>query len=171
VKHIVLSTWYSIMLVLRAKPSSALRQFFRQSPIHKPSVETTRPLAVQSSLRGSPPSTGQNVSYYSQFHRYTNHPRQKSCQYTTNSESISFADPNRIDLFYHLTPPPSPYSSSVPAFALSFLSTPPLSGDSSTIIGWLPALSDGQGGEAGLNDFKENCKQLWILSSIPTRHI
>jgi len=147
------------MLVLRAKRSPTLRRNFGQSSIHKPFTGTTRPLALQSSLR----STSQNLSYYSQFHRYTNHPRQKFCQYTTNAEPISFADPNRLDLFYHLIPPPSPYSSNVPAFALSFLPTPPSSGDSSTIIGWLPASSEGQEGEAGLNDFKENPKFRDIL--------
>ena len=80
--------------------------------------------------------------------------------------STSFPDPSRPDLFYHLVDPPTPASSSSPAFALSFLSSPPPTPDSSTIIGWLPAQSSGgpsQGQEAGLNDFRENRKSLSCL--------
>jgi hypothetical protein len=154
------------MLVLRAKPSSAFRQSVKQPTNCTPFLQTTR--LVQSPLRGHPRCKSQNASYYSQFHRYTNHPRQKPCrQYTTDAESISFADPSRPDLFYHLIPPPSPYSSKVPAFALSFLHTPPLSRDSSTVIGWLPASTEGQEDEAGLNDFKENRRHIWIIFYIP----
>ncbi|KAJ7216631.1 hypothetical protein GGX14DRAFT_442246 [Mycena pura] len=68
----------------------------------------------------------------------------------------SFTDPTRADLHYHFFDPPSPSSSDLPAFALSFLSSPP-SSNSSTIIGWLAAATATRGGgEAGLNDFKEN---------------
>ena len=80
-----------------------------------------------------------------------------------SSPSTSLSDPSRPDIFYHLVDPPTPASSSLPAFALSFLSSPPRTPDSCTIIGWLPAESSGdpsQGQEAGLNDFKENCKCL-----------
>ncbi|EPQ51902.1 hypothetical protein GLOTRDRAFT_80907 [Gloeophyllum trabeum ATCC 11539] len=66
----------------------------------------------------------------------------------------SFADPTRPDLFYHLLPPPTPLSPTAPAFALSFLPSPPPSATSCTIIGWLPA--EGAGEQAGLNDFVEN---------------
>lgn len=77
----------------------------------------------------------------------------------------SFSDPSRPDLLYHLVDPPTPVSSSAPAFALSFLSSPPPTSDSSTIIGWLPAESNhsSQGQEAGLNDFKENSKFRGLL--------
>ena len=70
----------------------------------------------------------------------------------------SFSDPERPDLYYHLIRPPTPVSRIQPAFALSFLPTPPKIVDSSTIIGWLPAVQEeqGNGEEAGLNDFKEN---------------
>jgi hypothetical protein len=73
-----------------------------------------------------------------------------------SSQSTSFPDPSRPDLFYHLVDPPTPFSSSAPAFALSFLSSPPAASDSRTIIGWLPAQSKGSDEGAGLNDFKEN---------------
>ncbi|KAI8989112.1 hypothetical protein BD414DRAFT_439655 [Trametes punicea] len=66
----------------------------------------------------------------------------------------SFPDPDRPDLFYHLFPAPTSISSSVPVFALSFLSEPPPSVLSSAVVGWLPA--HGEGGQAGLNDFVEN---------------
>ena len=74
----------------------------------------------------------------------------------SSDESAPMVDPNRPDLFYHLLSPPTPVSSSLPAFGLSFISKPPHSADSSVIIGWLPAASEGEGQEAGLNDFKEN---------------
>ncbi|KAI0324572.1 hypothetical protein GY45DRAFT_1288675 [Cubamyces sp. BRFM 1775] len=66
----------------------------------------------------------------------------------------SFADPDRPDLFYHLFPAPTSISSSTPVFALSFLSEPPPSVLSCSVIGWLPA--SGEGEQAGLNDFVEN---------------
>ncbi|KAI9060087.1 hypothetical protein FKP32DRAFT_1578824 [Trametes sanguinea] len=69
-------------------------------------------------------------------------------------EVHSFADPDRPDLYYHLFPAPTSISSSAPVFALSFLSEPPPSVLSDTVIGWLPA--SGEGGDAGLNDFVEN---------------
>ncbi|KAJ7747893.1 hypothetical protein DFH07DRAFT_830486 [Mycena maculata] len=69
--------------------------------------------------------------------------------------STSFADPTRPDLHYHLVDPPTPLSSRLPAFALSFLPSPPSTG-SSTVVGWLPAATATDNAEAGLNDFKEN---------------
>ncbi|KAJ7756956.1 hypothetical protein B0H16DRAFT_1537533 [Mycena metata] len=75
--------------------------------------------------------------------------------YSTSNES--FTDPSRPDLRYHLVEPPTPLSSELPAFALSFLPTPP-SSNSSTVIGWLPAATSSSNDEAGLNDFKENPK-------------
>lgn len=68
----------------------------------------------------------------------------------------SFADPDRPDLFYHLWEPPNAASERTPVFALSFLSTPPPSVRSSTVIGWLPAGAQGKEEGAGLNDFVEN---------------
>lgn len=65
-------------------------------------------------------------------------------------------DPTRPDLFYHFVSPPNPLSAHLPAYALSFLGTPPRTPDASAVIGWLPAQSGGEGQEAGLNDFKEN---------------
>ena len=67
------------------------------------------------------------------------------------------SDPSRPDLFYHLVPPPTPISPSVPAFALSFLPDMPASAASAAVLGWLPAASEeGPEQEAGLNDFREN---------------
>ncbi|KAJ7291225.1 hypothetical protein C8J57DRAFT_1271865, partial [Mycena rebaudengoi] len=74
----------------------------------------------------------------------------------TSIASTSFTDPTRPDLHYHLVDPPTPISSTLPAFALSFLPSPPSSGTSSTIIGWLPAATTGTDEDAGLNDFREN---------------
>lgn len=87
----------------------------------------------------------------------------------SSRSATSFADPSRPDLFYHLVDPPTPASSSVPAFALSFISSPPPTSDSATIIGWLPAQTSGdqsKGQGAGLNDFRENRRNL--SSFIPT---
>ncbi|KAJ7507215.1 hypothetical protein B0H11DRAFT_1705976 [Mycena galericulata] len=71
--------------------------------------------------------------------------------------STSFSDPTRPDLHYHLVDPPTPLSSRLPAFALSFLPNRPSNG-SSTVIGWLPAATTANDDEAGLNDFVENPK-------------
>jgi len=76
----------------------------------------------------------------------------------SSKDSGPITDPSRPDLFYHVLSPPTPLSSSIPAFGLSFLSTQPSSGESSAIIGWLPAAAEGRGQEAGLSDFKENRK-------------
>lgn len=65
------------------------------------------------------------------------------------AHQTSFADPDRPELFYHLFHP----QDSTPVFALSFLPDAPKRVDSYAVLGWLPAL---EGGEAGLNDFKEN---------------
>ncbi|KAI0342322.1 hypothetical protein BDW22DRAFT_1407477 [Trametopsis cervina] len=68
-----------------------------------------------------------------------------------SAHQTSFADPDRPELFYHLFHP----QDSTPVFALSFLPDAPKRVDSYAVLGWLPAL---EGGEAGLNDFKENPK-------------
>ena len=78
-----------------------------------------------------------------------------------DAQKTSFPDPERPDLFYHLVeapwPPPGPGSDErVPLFALSFLDTPPPRPDSSTVIGWLPALAQTEGAQAKLGDFVEN---------------
>ncbi|KIJ63645.1 hypothetical protein HYDPIDRAFT_91999 [Hydnomerulius pinastri MD-312] len=76
------------------------------------------------------------------------------------SSQVPLSDPSRPDLYYHFVslPRPSDPSQSTPAYALSFLPTPPPSGRSPTIIGWLPAVSEGasEDVDAGLNDFVEN---------------
>jgi hypothetical protein len=104
---------------------------------------------------------------------FRKYPMRNWPQYRTHtpfsSRSTFLADPSRPDLFYHLVDPPTPASSALPAFALSFLSSPPPTSNSGTIIGWLPAQSsvdssNGQG--AGLNDFRENREQLQFR--IPT---
>ncbi|KAJ6511284.1 hypothetical protein C8R47DRAFT_964128 [Mycena vitilis] len=88
--------------------------------------------------------------------RYASRPEhlvaRQRCAYSTSSES--FTDPARPDLHYHLVDPPTPLSSQLPAFALSFLPAP--SSNSSTVIGWLPAATTSSEDDAGLNDFKEN---------------
>lgn len=70
----------------------------------------------------------------------------------------SISDPSRPDLFYHLVSLPTPGSlTSSSAHAVSFLSQPPPTPYSCSVIGWLPAETAGQGdAEAGLNDFVEN---------------
>ncbi|KAF8065206.1 hypothetical protein FPV67DRAFT_1419045 [Lyophyllum atratum] len=88
------------------------------------------------------------------------HSARYSSQYTRSG------DPNHTGLFYHRIDPPTPISRDQPAFALSFLQSPPPHAGSSTIIGWLPATSTGsssEGREAGLNDFVENPKFRNIL--------
>lgn len=91
----------------------------------------------------------------------------RTCQRHPYSTSIpsnaSLTDPTRPDLHYHLVDPPTPLSSSIPAFALSFLSSPPPT-NSSTVIGWLPAAATGNDDEAGLNDFKENRNLVFLAS-------
>lgn len=82
------------------------------------------------------------------------------CARRAVSSQAPITDPDRPDLFYHLVsiPHPADSSSSTPAYALSFLPTPPSSSRSATIIGWLPAIAEGISGdiEAGLSDFVEN---------------
>ncbi|KAF8556597.1 hypothetical protein OG21DRAFT_1506348 [Imleria badia] len=76
-----------------------------------------------------------------------------------SSSHPSLADSSRPDLFYHLLPlprDPDP-SQSIPVYALSFLPAPPPSPRSATILGWLPAVTEGnEDVDAGLNDFVEN---------------
>ncbi|KAJ7625050.1 hypothetical protein DFH06DRAFT_1444804 [Mycena polygramma] len=88
--------------------------------------------------------------------RYASRPEhlvaRQRCPYSTSNES--FTDPTRPDLHYHLVDPPTPLSSQLPAFALSFLPAP--SSNSSTVIGWLPAATTSNEDDAGLNDFREN---------------
>ncbi|KZP29234.1 hypothetical protein FIBSPDRAFT_851600 [Athelia psychrophila] len=86
------------------------------------------------------------------MHRYCTSPS------SSGDALLPVTDPTRPDLFYHLVLPPNPLSAHVPAYALSFLVTPPRTPDASAVIGWLPAQSGGEGQEAGLNDFKENPK-------------
>ncbi|KAG0704132.1 hypothetical protein DFH29DRAFT_913101 [Suillus ampliporus] len=83
----------------------------------------------------------------------TNHTHTLLARYSSSSSATS--DPSRPDLFYHLVSLPT----SGPAYALSFLTQPPPTPDSCSVIGWLPAETTGEGdAEAGLNDFVENPK-------------
>ncbi|KIY49817.1 hypothetical protein FISHEDRAFT_18807, partial [Fistulina hepatica ATCC 64428] len=82
---------------------------------------------------------------------------------SSNATPDSFPDPQRSDLYYHRIESPSPFSSTDPAFALSFLSEKPASPESATIIGWLPALTSNVNEGAGLDDFKENPRFLKLL--------
>ncbi|KAK0485029.1 hypothetical protein IW261DRAFT_1394538 [Armillaria novae-zelandiae] len=113
-------------------------------------VRTSRLILRCAALRPAPSL----ARHYSRiFHctiqrRHVDHRR-----YNSNSPSQSFSDPTRPDLFYHLI---YPNSGSEPIFAVSFLPYAPLTPDSPTIIGWLPA--QGTGEESGLNDFTENHK-------------
>ena len=124
------------------------------SCVDHPASSYSRPCPISRAFR-APPLTS--------LHCY------RSCSYSTSSPtSTSFPDPTRPDLFYHLIQPPNPLSSSVPAFALSFLATPPPFTDSSTIIGWLPASAPGKDteAEAGLNDFRENRQCICVSSDV-----
>ncbi|KAJ6591057.1 hypothetical protein DFH09DRAFT_1138443 [Mycena vulgaris] len=118
----------------------------------------TRAAAVRSRvLPVNAPCLSSSASFvptrrYVSSHRHA--PRQQHSYSTSNT---SFTDLTRPDLHYHLVDPPTPLSSSLPAFALSFLSSPP-SASSSTVLGWLPAATTGNDDAAGLNDFKENPK-------------
>ncbi|KAG2035570.1 hypothetical protein BDR03DRAFT_962128, partial [Suillus americanus] len=74
-------------------------------------------------------------------------------RYSTSNPAIS--DPSRPDLFYH--PVSLPMIGS--AYAVSFLTQPPPTPDSCSVMGWLPAETAGEAdAEAGLNDFVENPK-------------
>ncbi|GJE86402.1 hypothetical protein PsYK624_024820 [Phanerochaete sordida] len=70
----------------------------------------------------------------------------------------SFEDPDRPGLFYHRFAPPG----TPPVFALSFLAERPPRVDSASVLGWLPAAAPA-GGDAGLNDFRENVRFLEIM--------
>ncbi|KAG2108448.1 uncharacterized protein F5147DRAFT_576694 [Suillus discolor] len=74
-------------------------------------------------------------------------------RYSTSNSVIS--DPSRPDLFYHPVSLPMVGS----AYAVSFLTQPPPTPDSCSVVGWLPAETAGKAdAEAGLNDFVENPK-------------
>ncbi|TFK31460.1 hypothetical protein BDQ12DRAFT_694114 [Crucibulum laeve] len=111
-------------------------------------------------------------------HPHPSHPILKCTIHTTlppYSALTSFPDPSRPDLFYHFLDAPTPLHPSLPAFALSFLPTPPARADSASIIGWLPAQiyeadaerQDDLGLEkqqdAGLHDFHPNPEFIQIL--------
>ena len=83
--------------------------------------------------------------------------RHFSSTWSLKDQTITFEDPSRKGLFYHLVPPPTPLSSTRPVFAVSLLADPPPFSDSSTVLGWLPAETPGEDQEAGLNDFLQNC--------------
>ncbi|KAG1737494.1 uncharacterized protein EDB91DRAFT_1140164 [Suillus paluster] len=94
---------------------------------------------------------------YTSKHPQTTSPPNRThtlfARYSSSNSAIS--DPSRPDLFYHVVS--LPMSPSV--YALSFLTQPPPTPDSCSVIGWLPAETTSEGGaEAGLNDFVENPK-------------
>ncbi|KAI0074935.1 hypothetical protein K474DRAFT_1709427 [Panus rudis PR-1116 ss-1] len=83
---------------------------------------------------------------------------------TSSTASATIADPDRPDLFYHLFEPPHALSPSAPVYALSLLEEAPIDVTSRTIIGWLPAVTAGEGEDsAGLNDFVPNAAFVEIL--------
>lgn len=103
--------------------------------------------------------------------RYAPPPAQRH-PYSSSSvpTSTSFRDPARPDLHYHLVDPPTPLSSKLPSFALSFLPSPPSNG-SSTVVGWLPAATTANDDEAGLNDFVENREPIYLRTGRRTNRI
>ncbi|KIK92904.1 hypothetical protein PAXRUDRAFT_829548 [Paxillus rubicundulus Ve08.2h10] len=96
------------------------------------------------------------------LHHYLLRRPHTQLQSTSSQAPPLLSDHSRPDLFYHLVSLPrlSHPAQSPPVYALSFLPTPPPSGRSRTIIGWLPAVAEGgnEDVEAGLNDFVENSK-------------
>jgi hypothetical protein len=66
--------------------------------------------------------------------------------------------------------PPTPLSSDLPAFALSFSQAAPLKATSSTVLGWLPAATASNDHEAGLNDFRENRKLILLFLRLDSRY-
>lgn len=126
------------------RPNTRLLQRTR-IPIH----------SLQLSTRATFPSTKIISLYHEPTLRHSVH-RYYTSPSSSGHAPLPMTDPTRPDLFYHLISPPNPLSAHVPAYALSFLATPPRTSAASAVIGWLPAQSGGEGQEAGLNDFKEN---------------
>ncbi|KAI0657512.1 hypothetical protein C8Q70DRAFT_1001854 [Cubamyces menziesii] len=141
-------TFSVIRTVLRKSAARArIPRIAGSSSLHTasfPLKSFARSLSTRTSLPHLPLSTA--CRYYTSGSQ-TSHPE-------VGRAVQSFADPDRPDLFYHLFPAPTSISSSTPVFALSFLSEPPPSVLSCSVIGWLPA--SGEGEQAGLNDFVEN---------------
>ncbi|KII91826.1 hypothetical protein PLICRDRAFT_105407 [Plicaturopsis crispa FD-325 SS-3] len=154
-----------------ASSAAAFRSATRSRYTHRTSTVSVRPAKAQLSCRSlhcvrvsTPSPAARRFLSVLQCTRHTPcTPYRPYRSIITGPSSTSFADPTRGDLFYHLVEPPTPVSSEEPAFALSFLSTPPPSAESATIIGFLPATSHGPDQEAGLNDFRENPKFRTIL--------
>ena len=71
----------------------------------------------------------------------------------TPAEPVSFEEPSRAGLFYHLV---QQGVGARPAFAVSFLPQPPKSTTSPTVVGLLPVPKEGD--EATFNDFVPNCE-------------
>ncbi|PPR06389.1 hypothetical protein CVT26_004650 [Gymnopilus dilepis] len=110
------------------------------------------------------------------------HSQPSSRTYTTSQKTdISYADPHRPDLYYHLMYAPTPASADQPVFALSFLEVSPPDLDSATVIGWLPAVTyttdtpgtpeeQVRGHEPTLDDFVPNVKFVELLHDT-VRHV
>lgn len=132
---------------LTRRPLSSLARNTKSHPRFLSAQPTSRPNTTRRTAR-SPSSYLLPLPTRTRPFSYSHAPQ--------NNTPTTFTDPARSDLFYHLVPPPNPLSSVRPAFAVSFLESPPPSSKSSTVLGWLPAEAPGKEDEAGLNDFEEN---------------
>jgi hypothetical protein len=63
-------------------------------------------------------------------------------------------------IFYHPLSPPNPLSPTRAAWAITFLSQPPIQPASKEVVGWLPAESETAEVDVGLEDFKENGRSI-----------
>lgn len=106
-------------------------------------------------------SLARNTAAYHGYSKSTLVPQLRYQSTAVSPAAATIPDPERLDLYYHLFEPPHQLSTQNAVFALSFLSEPPLSVFSRTVIGWLPALPEGT--QAGLNDFTENGKHRYEL--------
>ncbi|GLB39867.1 hypothetical protein LshimejAT787_0703770 [Lyophyllum shimeji] len=145
------------------RPSSALRTALRNAsrPLQR-CIKPSLARGLRSSSRTAPIPSFTAFSCRSP----TQYALQNGPAARRSFHSAPSQDPNREGLYYHPTPAPTPASRDQPAFALSFLESPPPHADSSTIIGWLPATGTSgspEGQEAGLKDFVENPKFRDIL--------
>ena len=130
----------NVFRLLREQGTGALIVSSRRARLHRlpPSLPT---LTLASREKPAPFS----FRHFSSTHVPSDEPFQ-----------ITFEDPSRKGLFYHLVSPPTPLSDTHPAFAVSLLPDPPPLSESCTVLGWLPAETPGGDREAGLNDFVEN---------------
>lgn len=87
---------------------------------------------------------------------------------SSTAKPVVLTDPDRPDMFYHLLEPPTHVSRTQPVFGVSFVDILPTGAsraESSRIVGYLPTGGpgvEGEGDEAGLNDFKENRESVYL---------